>query len=525
MMTIINRLAPRAAAALFSLTATNSASGEKPARKPNIVLLLADDLGWMDTACYGSRFFETPNIDSLAAEGMRFTQAYVDSPSCTPSRAAILTGKHPARLHLTHVMGNKSPRYYEGDLLIEPEIYNTLDACPDEDQVTIARYLKENGYRTGKFGKEGATRAVRDTFGFEIMDHDFGSVIKAKHYKDRETGEFWSYDEYIAQGTTKEGEFYPDSTTDKALEFIEENKDEPFFLYRPFYQVHEPIMTRNHWVTEYYKQKTDPTGLQGNPTYAAMIASMDHDIGRIIKKIRELNLENDTVIIFSSDNGPRIEIIKFFEKQYRVHSRLTAVAPLYGGKASIYEGGIRMPFIVKWPGNVPTGSVCDTPVSGLDFFPTVAEIADISVPESHILDGESILPLLKGESLQVRQKSGDIRDTFYWHLPHAMNYFGEFYGAVRYQDYKLYEHFKDGRIELYDLSGDIGERENIADQNPELAERMLTMLHDWREDVGADMPKDATEENIAAAKTVYSKNPPLSFPPRIPPPGSYPDQN
>ncbi len=512
-------------------TFSNTLKAENPKKKPNIVFLLADDLGWLDTGCYGSKYFETPNIDKLAAEGMRFTQAYADAPSCTPTRAAILTGKHPARLQLTHVMGRNSPSYFEGEKLIEPEFKENLDQF-NNIPLTIAKLLKKNGYKTGKFGKTGATKRPgnSDEFGFDVMVHDFGSVIKGKHYKDKKNNTVWSYEEYINHGSTEEGKYYPDCKTDKALNFIEKNKDDPFFLYMPYNLVHEPIMTRNHWLVEKYKKKKDPTGLQGNPTYGAMITSMDWKIGRLIDKLKETGVYDNTIIFFFSDNGPRIKIGKFYEKHYKVHSRLTTAAPLYAGKASIYEGGVRMPFIVRWPGKVKAKTVCGTPVSSVDFFPTIVEMTGTDIPKNLVLDGESITPVLNQESSVIKRKDGSVRETFFWHVPHHLNFFGQFYGAIRHKNYKLYEYFEDGRLELFDIEKDIGETKDISSEKPEMVKKMHKMLKDWRKRVSASMPITATKENIESKVKTFrklgknQKEWPLYQPPKIPPKGSYPHQ-
>jgi arylsulfatase A len=408
----------------------------------NILFILIDDMGWTDLGCYGSRFHETPNIDLLASEGMKFTDAYAACPVCSPTRASIMAGQYPARIGITDfIPGHWRP--YEK--LIVPE--NGLQ-LPLES-VTIGEALKEKGYTTCYIGKWhlGGKNFNPDKQGFNEV------VLGVKNRNDKQVSGF----------------------TDKAIEFIEAKKNEPFFLYLSHHTVHIPLEAPQKLI-EKYRKKPKPADGVNNPIYAAMVEHLDTNIGRIVKKLDELDLTKRTLFIFFSDNGGLYQPFGGYNGD---RSPVSTNAPLRGEKGTLYEGGIREPLIVRWPGVVRPGTTCNVPVTSVDFYPTFLEIVGAKASANQPLDGESILPLLK--------QTGTLsRDAIYWHYPHYHH--SRPAGAVRQGDWKLIEFYEDGQLELYNLKEDIGEKENLAKNMPEKAAEMLRKLAAWRKSVGAKMP-------------------------------------
>lgn len=422
-------------------------------RKPNFVFILMDDMGWADLNCYGSKYHETPNIDKLASQGMRFTNAYAACPVCSPTRASIMTGKYPARLHLTDWIPGHSA---QNPKLKVPEFHQELPL----DEVTIAEALKANGYATGIVGKWhlGKEPFYPEKQGFDV---NFGGTHRGS------TGShFYPYKiENITTG--KDGEYLDDRLTDEAMKFLEQNKDKPFFLYMPHYAVHTPLQAPEDLVTK-YAAKAGSEKAQSDPRYAAMVENADMNIGRLMKKLDELKLTENTVVVFMSDNGGLASV--------------TSNAPLRGGKCMLYEGGIREPMFVRWPGVVKPGTTCDGVVTSTDFFPTMLEIAGIKKGSEHAKDGISFVPLLK-------QKGTIKRDDIYWHYPHYHPAGAFPGGAIRSGDWKLIEYFEDGgRVELYKLKDDIGETHDLAKEMPEKAKELRKKLAAWRKSVDAPMP-------------------------------------
>jgi arylsulfatase A-like enzyme len=460
-------------------------------RRPNFVFFLIDDLGWKDLGCYGSMFYETPNIDRLAAEGMRFTNAYAACPVCSPTRASIMTGKYPARLRLTDWI----PGARQGKLLPAEYLhYMKLE------EVTLAEALKEAGYRTLFVGKWhlGDEPYFPDHQGFDVNIAGNGAGSPPTYfYPYRRGGRSIPGLEQGAQG-----EYLTDRLTDESLKLIERSKDEPFLLYLSHYAVHIPLEARQQLV-ERYKAKVSRMGLADKPQFmtdeqwpktaagdekwratlktrilqdhavcAAMIESVDQSVGRVMSKLEELGIADNTIVIFMSDNGGLAT----------AEGQPTCNLPLRGGKGWLYEGGIREPMIVKWPGVVKPGGVCDEPVTSTDFYPTMLEMARLPLkPEQHV-DGESIIPLLRGTG-------GPSRKAIYWHYPHYSNQGGKPGGAVRAGDFKLIEFYEDSRVELYNLRTDLGEQRDLALEMPEKAAELQRMLHEWRNEVGAVMPR------------------------------------
>ena len=423
------------------------AAGGSALDKPNFVFILMDDLGWMDVSCYGSKFYETPNIDRLASQGMRFTSAYAACPVCSPTRASILTGKYPARLHLTDwIPGHKQ----ENPKLLVPEFNQQLPL----DEVTIAETLKSAGYVTASIGKWhlGKEPFYPDKQGFDFV---FGGTNQGN-----QPSYFYPYGiKNITTGT--KGEYLTDRLTTEAEKFIEANKDKPFFLYLPQYAVHTPLKGKPEVVAKYEK-KVKPGMDQNNAQYAAVVEGADNSVGRIMAKLDELKLSDRTVVIFFSDNGGLADV--------------TSNAPLRAGKGTLYEGGIRVPLIVRWPGKVKAGSLCHTPMISTDFYPTLLEMAGM---EGSAHDGLSIMPLL-------RQKGSIERKTFYWHYPHYHRTTPS--GSIRDGDWKLIEFFEDDHVELYNLKDDLSETTDLAAKQPEKAQELRKKLADWRKSVNAAMP-------------------------------------
>jgi arylsulfatase A-like enzyme len=424
-----------------------------PSDRPNVVFVLVDDMGWTDVGCFGSKYYETPNIDRLAAQGMRFTDAYAACTVCSPSRAAILTGQYPARLHITDwIAGHKRPFAK----LSVPDWIMQLSS----DTPNVAKALKAAGYATASIGKWhlGPESCWPDKQGFDL------------NVAGCDKGQPPSYFSPYRIPTLTDGpagEFLSDRLTAEALMFIESNKDKPFFLYLPHYAVHTPLMAKKA-VIEKYKSKTDPRAAHTNPTYAALVESVDDSVGRLLQKLDDLKLSERTIIVFTSDNGGL------------TLGKVTSNVPLRAGKGSAYEGGVRVPLIVKWPGVTKPGSVDHTPVIGVDFCPTLLAMVGLPSPSAPI-DGESLVPLLK-------QAGALSRSAIYWHYPHYHPGGATPYGAIREGDFRLVEFFEDNRVELYNLKDDIGETQNLAATMPDKAAALRQQLHDWRVRVGAQMP-------------------------------------
>ena len=446
--------------------------------KPNFIFFLVDDMGYSDVGCFGSEYYETPNIDRLAEEGMKFTSAYAASTVCAPTRASLLTGKYPGRLHITHaipIQGYKRIEDGTGTPLKDADYVMNLPL----EEVTIAEALKPAGYATISIGKWHVCNDTAYYPEYQGFDKNIGGNFRGNtgeyfypYYGRWRMAKGYPWIEWNTLPDGEPGEYLTDRLTDEALKFIDENKDRPFFLYLPHYAVHTPIEAHDSLIRKYEAKPVDSIKGHIQPAYAAMIESVDQSMGALQKKLDELGLTENTIIIFTSDNGG--------------HGKWTSNYPWRGNKGNFYEGGLRVPLIVKWPGVTEPGSVCEEPVITNDFYPTMLEMAGLPLmPEQH-LDGLSMLPLLKEEG------SLD-REVLYWHFP---NYIGAGHpdpsgplGVIRFRDWKLIESFEDGSLELYDLKNDPGETVNLADQNREMAEKMLDMMIRWREEVKVQMPE------------------------------------
>lgn len=459
--------------------------------RPNIVFILIDDMGWTDAGFMGSRYYETPNIDKLAGRGMVFTNAYANAANCAPTRACLLTGQYSPR-HGVYTVGSSGRGASKDRRLIPIANDTTLDAS----HITIAEALKPAGYTSACMGKwhmgdDPELGPIGQGFNVNIGGGGRGSPYAGTYFSPY-------HNPCLPDGPA--GEYLTDRLNDEALSFIEANRSSPFFLYLTHYAVHTPLQAKADLIAK-YKSKPPSDGHR-NPTYAAMIDSVDQGVGRIMDKLDELKLTDNTVIFFFSDNGG--------------FGGATSNQPLRGFKGMFYEGGIREPMIVRWPVKVKPGTTCDVPVISIDFFPTILEMAGIKrdpaglepKPADLILDGESIVPLLEGRTSLNRQ-------AIFWHFPAYLQ--GDYSGSrddkfrtrpvgvVRKGKWKLLQYFEEwvldggldtiktnNAIELYDLENDIGETTNLANINTAKRDEMLNLLTNWQKSIGAPIP---TERN------------------------------
>ena len=426
------------------------------AAPPNIVCILVDDLGASDLGCYGSPFYKTPEIDRLAAEGVRFTQAYSACTVCSPTRAALLTGQAPGRLHVTDwIKGHIRPK---GKLKV-PDW--TMFLPPERP--TIARCLKSAGYATVAIGKWhlGAGDSKADKVGFDV-DLTSGERGQPPSFKAPYRMDLFA--------DAPEGEFLTDRESAEACRFIEKNRDRPFFVYLAHHAVHQPIAGKPE-VIEAFRAQARPDRPHHNPVYAALIASVDESLGTLRRKLAELKLAENTVIVFTSDNGGL---------NLPVKNPVTTNLGLRVGKGSAYEGGVRVPLIVYWPEKPGLGKTVPDPVITMDFFPTFLEMAGAKMPSGHVPDGLSLVPALTGTALPDR--------PLFWHYPHYHPGGATPYSAIRRGEWKLIEFFEDGRRELYHLSADPAETHNLAATEPLRAESLAAELKKWRDSAGCQLP-------------------------------------
>jgi len=439
-------------------------------RSPNIVILLADDLGWTGVGCFGSDLHETPNIDRLAAEGMTFSDAYSACTVCSPTRASIMTGKYPARLHLTDFIAGQN-RPFEKLTIPEWTKYMKLD------EVTVAEALKAAGYATAHVGKwhlePRQPPAGHEVDQFKPTEHGFDiSIGKPKGTR----GYFLPKDFECADGSR--GGYLTDYLTDEAVAAIKRLKDRPFCLYLAYFTPHTPIQGKKELVEQYTRKlERKPDARHRNPTYAAMIQNLDESIGRVAATLEELGLSKDTLVIFTSDNGG-------LTQRYGKIDGIADNYPLRRGKGSAYEGGVRVPMIARWPGVIRPGSRCAEPVMTTDLYPTSLDVAGASGNARHNaeVDGLSLVKLFHNPRAKLD------RDALYWHYPHYHAGGDAPYSAIRCGDWRLIEFHDDMPPGLYNLGSDIGERKNLSAAHPEKLRELHTKLHAWREAVGAQMP-------------------------------------
>lgn len=438
-------------------------------QRPNIVVFLIDDLGWGDLGCYGDTFHETPNIDQLAQDGVKFTNAYAGECVCSPSRAAILTGKSPARLHLTQwIPGTVFPH----KRLLEPPTPLHLD----RNEPTIAELLKKAGYRTAAIGKWhlGGEGYLPEDFGFDV------NIAGDNH--GHPPSYFGPYHFHNLTGYTAQ-DYLTDVLTDKMESFVQDAAGKgPFFLYMAEYSVHLPLQAKLKMIEKYRRKnggKNEP-----DPIYAAMIESTDIALGSLRKALQRAGVADNTIILLTSDNGG----VGF---QGRNLHRVADNGSLRAGKGYLYEGGIREPLLVHWPGVTKPNSVCDTLVTGMDFMPTILQMAGAGAAPDPC-DGLDLTSLL-------RAGNAPDRNTLYWHYPHYSDQGGTPSGAIREGDWKLIEFFEDGHLELYNLALDPGEQYDFSSSFAEKASDLREKLAAWRTSVNALMPTPNPNYNPALA--------------------------
>lgn len=466
---------------------------QKNTGKPNILIILADDLGWADLSCYGSSFYETPHLDKLAKEGTRFTQFYAASPVCSPTRASVLTGKYPNKTGVTDWItgrqaGGKAKPY---ERLIGPETAYQLSS----EEKTIAQYALQNGYTTFFAGKWHLGETENDwpeSFGFQTNKGGWSKGSPTGRMNDSTGGFFVPYkNPRLSDGPT--GEYLTDRLTNECLNFLDQQKDQPFFLFYSLYAVHNPLQAPDSLIKK-YKAKQQTLGLtpaqrfakdepwmqnenewkrrllQDHPVYAAMMENMDQNIGKILAKLKLLGLDKNTLIIFTSDNGGLST----------AEGSPTSNAPLRAGKGWLYEGGIRVPMIMRWQGKVPENKEIDWPAISNDIYPTVAGIMNARYKTESAIDGIDLLQLMQ------RKKSDR---TLFWHYPHYSNQGGKPGSAIRKGHYKMVYDYETDSMELFDLSKDPYEKENIIAKEQDLAIDMKKELFQWLQKTKSAFPK------------------------------------
>jgi arylsulfatase A len=453
------------------------------AQKPNIVIILADDLGWADLPVYGNKFNEAPHITRMAAQGMRFTNAYAASPVCSPTRASIMSGQYPARVGIIDWIPGHWRPYEEVTVPV-----NRTQFLPEEI-ITIGEALKKAGYKTGYFGKWH----LGDDANHHPLNQGFDEAnVGAGYYNTKFNPPREQYPEKIIS----------ERLTEFSIDFIEKNKNGPFLLFLAHWDVH-CLLDADQLLVNKYLRKEKAEGYPCNAIYAAMIEHVDHSTGRIMQKLKSLGLDNNTIVIFSSDNGgctsenkyqgvedelmPMIipskrEIYKDSPLQYIV----TSNSPLRSEKGTLFEGGVREPLIVRWPSKIRSGSVCNAVVSSVDFYPTLIEIARTEKPEGQIIDGKSMLPAFLGEQV-------DSKRPVFWHYP--VYHHDVPAGSVRKGDWKLIEDLVTNNVVLYNLSIDISESTDLSKVFPEKTKELYSLLKEWQREVKAEFPKPNPEFN------------------------------
>jgi len=459
------------------LLAAGCAIPTASAAKPDVILIVVDDLGWADLACYGSDLHETPAVDGLAGNGLRFTNAYAPAPVCSPTRAALMSGQHPARLHMT-IWREASTNPPRGRKVIPPVTVADLPW----NVYTIAEQLRAGGYVTAHIGKwhlgDAAHYPQTQGFDFEVGGTHWGCPATFFYpYRGPAHGEY----RYIpGLGLGDKGDYLTDRLTDEAVRWIDAVDRQPLFLYMAYYTVHTPIEGKPELV-RHFADKVKPGMRHSNPDYAAMVCSMDQNVSRILNALRQHRGNRQTLIILTSDNGG-------FINSWGRFGAVTNNAPLRSGKGSLYEGGIRVPLIMSLPGVTAAGSTCSEPVTLTDLYPTILDAAGLPVNlpqsgtnQSGTLDGISLMPLLKHPDDHLSRK------TLYWHYPHYYPTTTPV-SAIRSGDWKLLEYLEDGSTELYNLRDDLSEQKNLAGTHPERTDRLLKELTSWRESIDAQMP-------------------------------------
>ncbi|MGJ8653593.1 MAG: sulfatase [Opitutaceae bacterium] len=449
-------------------------------QQPNVVVFLVDDLGYMDIGANNPNcFYETPNVDAFAGTAMRFTDGYAANPVCSPTRYSLLTGKYPTRAMATNFFSGKRSGKFEPAPLV--------DQMP-LDEITLADALKTKGYATFFAGKWH----LGETEEYYPQNRGFDINIGGYHRGGPYTGKKYFAPFQNPQMEDLPSDYHlPDRLANETVAFIEANKDKPFLAYLSFYSVHTPLMGRPDLVEKYkakaegmsgkeFDSEEQVTGkkprkvrvLQKHAVYAAMVEAMDEAVGKVLQQLEASGVADNTIVIFTSDNGGLSTS----------EGSPTSNLPLRGGKGWTYEGGIREPWIIRYPGVTQAGSLSDEIICSIDLFPTLAAAAGVAV--DHVIDGVNIAPALKGGALD--------RQSLFWHYPHYSNQGGIPSGAIREGDFKLVERYEDGRVHLYNLKDDIGEQDDLATKFPERVAQMRARLHDWYETVDAKFLRQKT---------------------------------
>jgi arylsulfatase A-like enzyme len=459
--------------ALASLASTTLSAQDRP----NVVFILADDLGWRDLSNEGSEFYESPNIDRIANRGMKFTRGYATCQVCSPSRASIMTGKYPARLAITDWIGAAEGEQWKRNTKLLPPTYN--HQLPEGD-TTMADAFRDGGYRTffaGKWhlGGEGSWPT----------DHGFEFNVGG-HHRGSPPGGFFSPWNNPAMESGPKGELLPLRLGRETAAFIEEHKEEPFFAFLSFYSVHAPIQTTKA-LWKKYRDKAEAMGMtrderflvdrtspvrqvQDHPVYAGMVESMDDAVGLVLAKLEEHGLTENTIVVFTSDNGG----------VSAGDGKATSNLPLRGGKGRQWEGGIREPYYIMWPKKIESGSTCATPATGADFYPTLLDLTGLKSRKEQHVDGVSLVPLFEGKNIEQRK--------LFWHYPHYGNQGGEPSSIVIDGDWKLIHYYEDGRNELYNIADDIGEQTDLSGSKLEKVAELKGAMDQWLDSVDARMP-------------------------------------
>jgi len=491
---MMNRRSFLAAASTFALASMGGVTAvARPSRhrkgKPNVVVFIVDDLGWMDTTTYGSRYYETPNVERLAKQCVRFTDAYSAAPLCSATRASLMTGKYPGRVHITgasgHVPISPKPLIPESGPAWQKMLLPRCQEYLPLEEYTVGEALKDAGYRTGFVGKWH-------------LGHDPKFWPEHQGFDINVAGGRWPgppsyFSPYHIDNLPDgpEGEYIADRLTDEAVAFIKDSKDKPFFLNFWQYAVHAPYQGKDEY-RSYFEAKQDPRGAQDNAVMGAMVKSMDESLGRVLDTLEELDIADDTIFVFSSDNGGNM-----YDRTARDGTNLgawapkgrtpTNNAPLRGGKGSVYEGGIRVPALIRWPGKTRSGTVSNDVISSIDFYPTLLDMLGIEPKPNQIFDGISIVPALLGKQLK--------RSAIFGHFPHdtpavpcrAASW-------VRKDGWKLIRFYEQddlfpNRIELYNLEDDIAEMHNLAERESGRVRELEALLDRHLAETDALVPK------------------------------------
>jgi arylsulfatase A-like enzyme len=452
----------------------NPAQGAPAAKRPNIVFFLADDLGWSDLACYGSKVHETPALDQFARQGVKFTDYYAAAPVCSPTRASLMTGKCPARLHMT-VWSEAAEHPPQNLRLLTPV---TLASLP-LTEVSIAKRLRAAGYLTALVGKWhlGDAAHYPENHGFDVNIGGTQWGAPNSHFYPYSGSNAYDEPRYVPHlEFGKPGEYLTDRLTDEAMKVIDRAGQQPFFLYLAHHAVHVPIEAKKGDI-QHFTESFAEHGTKRNASYAAMVRSLDENFGRLMAHLRQRGLAENTIVIFSSDNGGYIG--KWGKQQ------VTDNAPLRSGKGSLYEGGIRVPLMVSWPGVTPQGAVCSEPTISTDLFYTLLTMAGVAQPKQPCGDGQDLAGLLANPAAHLG------REALFFHYPHYYDTTAPV-AATRAGDWKLLEYFEDHRVELYNLRDDLGEQSNLAAKMGDKVRQLRGSLHSWLVAVGAQLPMEQT---------------------------------